>query len=66
MVADLSIQLSPVEVLEVRKTREKDDILEVLIRWGNGTPESATWVQATLTQEQFSEFHLEDKVALGG
>ncbi|KAA0058453.1 Retrotransposable element Tf2 [Cucumis melo var. makuwa] len=60
------MQLSPIEVLGARKTGEKDDNLEVLIRWGDGTPESATWEQATLIQEQFSEFHLEDKVALWG
>ena len=60
------MQLSPVEVLGVRKTREKGDKLEVLIFWSDSTPESATWEQATLIQEQFLEFHLEDKVALWG
>lgn len=50
----------------VRKTREKEDNLEVLIRWSEGTPESATWEQATLIQEQFPEFHLKDKVTLWG
>ena len=66
MVVDFSIQFSPIEVLEVRKTRENEYNLEVLTRWSEGTPDSTTWEQATLFQEQFYEFHLEDKVALGG
>ena len=66
MAADLSMQLCPVEVLGVHKTIEKEDNLEVLIGWSEGTLESATWEQATLIQEQFPEFHLEDKVALWG
>ena len=58
------MQLSSVEVLGVRKTREKEDNLEILIHWSEGTPDSATWKQVTPIQEQFLEFHLEDKVAL--
>ena len=60
------MQVSPVEVLGVRKTIEKEDNLEVLIRSSEGTLESATWEQAALIQEQFPEFHLEDKVAIWG
>lgn len=48
------MQVSPVEVLGVRKTIEKEDNLEVLIRWSEGTLESATWEQAALIQESVS------------
>ena len=54
LAADLSMQVSPVEVLGVRKTIEKEDNLEVLIRWREGTLESATWEQAALIQETVS------------
>ena len=54
LAADLSMQVSPVEVLGVRKTIEKEDNLEVLIRWSEGTLESATWEQAALIQETVS------------
>ena len=54
LAADLSMQVSPVEVLGVRKTIEKEDNLEVLIRSSEGTLESATWEQAALIQESVS------------
>lgn len=60
------MQLSPVKVLGVHKVGEGEDSLEVLIRWDGGTPEKATWERATLVQDQFLEFHLEDKAALWG
>ncbi|TYK29006.1 ATP-dependent DNA helicase-like protein RECG [Cucumis melo var. makuwa] len=54
------------QVLGVHKVGEGEDSLEVLIRWDGGTPEKATWERATLVQDQFLEFHLEDKAALWG
>lgn len=39
---------------------------EVLIQWERMSQDDATWENGLHTIEQFSDFHLEDKVFFGG
>ncbi|GJU14254.1 ty3-gypsy retrotransposon protein [Tanacetum coccineum] len=61
---ELEVVLQPEAVLGVRLSREKKNGREVLIRWKNLPLYDASWEQVDYIEQQFPEFHLEDKVLI--
>ena len=55
----------PQNVLDRRSVhRDREEIQQVLIQWGNGGSHSTTWEDEKNIHEQFPEFNLGDKVLL--
>ena len=63
LTEDMELRVQPAAVTD---TRNSPAGLEVLIEWAELPPFEATWESAEVIQEQFPEFHLEDKVNLLG
>nr|GEV05704.1 retrotransposable element Tf2 [Tanacetum cinerariifolium] len=65
LTEDMEMRVQPREVLGVRegKSNSKED-REVLIRWKSLPKYESTWEPFQLIQNQFPDFHLEDKVLL--
>lgn len=66
LAPDLTYALQQTEVLGMQNSPTDEGAIEVLMRWENGLPINATWELTTVINEQFPEFHLENKVALQG
>ncbi|GKA52187.1 ty3-gypsy retrotransposon protein, partial [Tanacetum coccineum] len=60
-MSDFVVVLQPEAVLGVRPSKEQKDGQEVLIRWKNLPLYDASWEQFDYIEQQFPEFHLEDK-----
>ncbi|GJU18978.1 putative mitochondrial protein [Tanacetum coccineum] len=65
LLGDMEMRVQPQEVLGVRegKSNSKED-REVLIRWKSLPEYESTWEPFQLIQNQFPDFHLEDKVVM--
>lgn len=62
LATNLKLPLRPSAILVIR--RSSTDELEVLIHWEESTTADATWELKSDIIDQFSDFHLEDNVAL--
>lgn len=56
--------MEPKSVLQVRP-RDSGTEQEILIKWRNLPAFKATWEPVEMIRQQFSDFHLEDKVDFG-
>ncbi|XP_028550273.1 uncharacterized protein LOC110114341 [Dendrobium catenatum] len=62
LTKDLEVIMEPLELMGVRQKEE--GAKEVLIKWKNLPDYDATWEPYERVKQQFSSFHLEDKVIL--
>jgi len=61
---DYILEVTPEKVLDTRQDAKGD--LEVLLKWRHLPDLENSWESATTIQQEFPDFHLEDKVNLQG
>jgi len=64
LTQELELQVEPEAVRQIRKLINGK--LEVLIKWKNLSEFENTWEEYAIIDQQFPDFHLEDKVILIG